>query len=821
MAEMPRACVRFLALLSFAWPGVLGLAGCSDDPGGTPPHDGPSRDAGNGNNDGGGPGPGDPDAGRPDAGIILPPASGPLVISEIMYHPVLEEDFIDWHEFVEIHNPTSDTVSLDGWKLEGGIAYTFPAGAAIAPGAYLVVARHRPSLLAVYPGVDQAAVLGDYQGELDNGGDPIVLRRADGEGSDAFEYDDDAPWPVAADGMGAGESWLRPELQPEEDHRYLGYSMERVSFAVPAGEPANWVGSALDAPTPGSANTGAREVPYVIARSHAVGPLAGPLGPVRGGEPARLLVQMSSVGVIDAAEVEFFVDDVTRTGEPVSSAELRDDGDGGDDTAGDRVYTAALPAQAERSIVRYRVRVTAGTETRQAAPRPDDPFDWHAYYVAPVIATSTPVYELFIDPDQWTTMYQNVDNGRVDGCAERPEWNDKVPAVFVHDGRVYDVRVRYQGSRFNRTNPDRATIADEDWPFPAPAVPDPLEVLSWRIQFPRYDRFKKRKVVIVNKFTSSCPGLAAGVGMQLFAQAGLPAPKGRYVRFYVNGGYYRYAMDYERPGEDMLERHFDELVDRGEWPAGYEIGHLFKSRGCNCDEGPYSYGDGRLINAYCGHPAEERYASTYDRKTHEWLGHEELIALIQGMHVARGQGTPALRTYLAEHFDIDAALTYIAIMNWSVPYDDMYQNYYLYQRREDLKWMILPWDLDRNFGDWRGEEQNGPASSIFVGARGNPDNGNDQANFFKDSLLRAFTEEYRQKLDELNQGLLHPDNLNAQVDAYWATASRTEAYAAAANYLCYQLADGSGANLFKQFVTARHAHVESVVFSEQLNPPPP
>jgi CotH kinase protein/Lamin Tail Domain len=811
---MPRARARFLALLLIILPG---MAGCgSDDGDGQPPEDGPSGgvDAGT-PPDGSGPGPGDPDAGPPPDAIVLPPVEGPVVISEVMYHPVLEEDFIDWHEFVEIHNPSPDTVSLTGWKLEGGIAYMFPDGTEIAAGAYLVVARNRPSLLAVYPGVNEAAVLGDYQGELDNGGDPIVLRKADGEASDALEYDDDAPWPVAADGLGAGENWLKPELQPEEAHRYLGYSMERVSFSFPATEAANWVVSALDAPTPGSANSGARAVPHVVARAHGVSPASGQAGPVRGGEEALMRVQMSAVGAIDSAEVEYFVDDVTRTGEPVSAVALYDDGTSGDATAGDRLYTGTLPAQAERSIVRYRVRVTAEGAERVASPRPDDPFEWHAYYVSPVIASQAPVYELFIDPDAWTTMYQNVDNGRVNGCAIRPEWNDKLPAVFVHNGHVYDVRVRYQGSRFNRINPDRAVI--NDWPFPGPDVPDPLAVLSWRIQFPRYDRFSKRRVVIVNKFTSSCPGLAAGVGMQLFAEAGLPAPKARYVRFYVNGGYYRYAMDYERPGEDMLERYFDELVDRGEWPAGYEIGHLFKSRGCNCDEGPYSYGDGRLIGASCGYTAAERYAETYARKTHEWLGHEELIALIQGMHTARAQGPVALRAYLEEKFDVDAALTYIAIMNWSVPYDDMYQNFFLYQRREDLKWMILPWDLDRNFGDWKGEQQMGPASSIFVGALGNPDNGNDQANYFKDSLLRSFTAEYRQKLDELNQTLLRPEHINPMVDAFYAGGVVPEAQAALSPISCYQFAQSQGDDEFKAFTSARNTHVGNVVFNEVLN----
>jgi hypothetical protein len=807
---MPSARDRLFAPGWIAWLIVSGLAGCGG-PGGGEPRDGSPIDAGPRD---GAPAPGDPDAGSPDAGIVLPPVEGPLAISEIMYHPVLEEDFVDRHELVEIHNPTEAAVSLDGWTIEGGIAYAFPAGAELAAGAYLVVARQRDALLSVNPGVDAAGVLGDYAGELDNGRELLILRRADGAASDALVYDDDAPWPVAADAMGAGESWLRPALRPEELHRYRGYSMERVSFALPAADPANWVASALDAPTPGSANTGARAVPYAIALWHRAAPLSGEPRPIRAGDEVRLRVQISAAGAdaIEAAALEYFVDDIARADEPVLAAALGDDGAAGDERAGDRVYTAVLPAQAERAIVRYRVRVTEAGQERVASPRPDDPYEWHAYYVSPVIDTTTPVYELFVDPAAWTTMYENIDDGRVDACAVRPEWNDKVPAVFVHNGHVYDVRVRYQGSRFNRTTSEQM----ESWPYPAPAAPSPLEVMSWRVQFPRYDRFDKRRVVLINKLMDGCPGLTAGVGMQLFAEAGVPAPRARYVRFYVNGGYYRYALDLERPGEDMLERFFDALVDQGEWPAGYEIGHLYKATGCNCDEGPYSWGDGRALEDGCGYTAAQRYPYTYDRKTHEWLGHEALIALIEGMHAARAQGAAALRAYLAEKLDVEQVLTYLAIINWSVPYDDMYHNYYLYQRREDGKWMMFPWDLDRNFGDWKGEQLLGPQSSIFVGALANPDNGNDQANYFKDSLLRAFTAEYRQRLAELNETVLHPAHVAALVDAFFAKASRDEAEQALSPVSCYFV---DGGDNFKQFATERHAHVADAASTEAINPP--
>ena len=62
-----------------------------------------------------------------------------VVISEIMYHPVELPAFNpdgspvldlsdDVHEYVEFHNSGTATANLSGWRLAGGISFTFPAG---------------------------------------------------------------------------------------------------------------------------------------------------------------------------------------------------------------------------------------------------------------------------------------------------------------------------------------------------------------------------------------------------------------------------------------------------------------------------------------------------------------------------------------------------------------------------------------------------------------------------------------------------------------------------------------------------------------------
>jgi hypothetical protein len=106
----------------------------------------------------------------------LPFAPSPVVINEIMYHPVSGDDN---DEFVELHNPWAQAVDLSGWRFSDGIAFTFPAGARLAPQGYVAIAKNRARLLANYPAVDPALVFGDFAGTLANNGERLALAKPD------------------------------------------------------------------------------------------------------------------------------------------------------------------------------------------------------------------------------------------------------------------------------------------------------------------------------------------------------------------------------------------------------------------------------------------------------------------------------------------------------------------------------------------------------------------------------------------------------------------------------------------------------------------
>jgi hypothetical protein len=132
--------------------------------------------------------------------VTQPPPSpvDQLVITEIMYHPVHEAG-----EYIEFYNRSSDTFDLRGWHLNG-VGHTFRGGEIIGPGEYKVVCEN----VTVYQRKYQNAevVVGDYPGDLDNGGETIRLEMPVGSNSwatiDEVHYDDEHPWPAEADGWG-------------------------------------------------------------------------------------------------------------------------------------------------------------------------------------------------------------------------------------------------------------------------------------------------------------------------------------------------------------------------------------------------------------------------------------------------------------------------------------------------------------------------------------------------------------------------------------------------------------------------------------------
>ena len=140
-----------------------------------------------------------------------------IVINEIMYHPISENDD---DEYIELHNRGTSNVNVGAWQFVDGITFTIPAGTVIPASNYLVVARNRERLLSIYTNLNAGNCVGDYSGSLANSGERVALAYPhDSEVLivvDEVSYDDGGRWGLWSD---AGGSSL--ELKdPHADNRW-------------------------------------------------------------------------------------------------------------------------------------------------------------------------------------------------------------------------------------------------------------------------------------------------------------------------------------------------------------------------------------------------------------------------------------------------------------------------------------------------------------------------------------------------------------------------------------------------------------------------
>lgn len=208
------------------------------------------------------------------------PLVGPVVISEIMYHPPSATapggtNENELAEFIELHNITASAVSLSDaahptntWHLRDALDFKFPAGVSLAADARLLVVGFDPAtnaaalasfrtLYALSPAV---AIFGPWRGRLSNDGESVELEKPDAplpDGQpdagfvphilvDKVRYADRSPWPSLADGNTNG----------------VGVSIQRRNALRYGNDPVNWIAGV---PTPGAATGPAVLTPPAIS----------------------------------------------------------------------------------------------------------------------------------------------------------------------------------------------------------------------------------------------------------------------------------------------------------------------------------------------------------------------------------------------------------------------------------------------------------------------------------------------------------------------------------------------------------------------------
>lgn len=195
-----------------------------------------------------------PSLGTANSSLLI----GPIVISEVMYHPpdVLANGAY-WNnpedEFVELRNVSGGSVGLfdparntNTWKLDKAVEYSFPPSTTIPAGGVVLVVNFDPVLNPAqsnafrikYSVPAGTRMFGPYKGDLSNEDENVALYRPDNPTLDGevpyvlvdnVRYSDTTPWPNAADGY--------------------GQSLQRIDTAAYGDDVVNWVAGG---PTPGS-----------------------------------------------------------------------------------------------------------------------------------------------------------------------------------------------------------------------------------------------------------------------------------------------------------------------------------------------------------------------------------------------------------------------------------------------------------------------------------------------------------------------------------------------------------------------------------------
>ena len=284
---------------------------------------------------------------------VLPAFPGQVVINEIMYHPASENPL---EEYLELLNRGTNAVDLSGWRFVNGVDFTFPPGTVIGPGEYLVVAASLSNFQAKYSFPLVTNVIGDWTGQLSNGGEKIELADAQGNLVSEVRYADSGDWGRRVRGPLSsgtrGWDWAA-------DHDGANSSLELINSALPLDNGQNWAASPAPDGSPGAVNGSATNnlapLIYDVAHSPAI-----PRSTNQITINARVVDELPS-----GFSVTLYYRNATSTTPPAfTSTPMFDDGAHRDGAAGDGIYGAVLSAQTSGTILEYYVQTSDGLHAR-------------------------------------------------------------------------------------------------------------------------------------------------------------------------------------------------------------------------------------------------------------------------------------------------------------------------------------------------------------------------------------------------------------------------------------------------------------------------
>ena len=583
----------------------------------------------------------------------------PVVISEIMYHPPTTNVLEAWFE---IYNPAPTNVNLTGWRVTKGVAFAFPTNAMLGAGKYLVVAAHGATFAAAHPGVTN--YVAGWTGSLSRDGETIQIEDALGNTVAQVSYAAEGDWAVrrigALDGLGRqGWEWFA-------EHDGLGKSAELVNAAMPTGNGQNWSSSITVGGTPGRTNSAARtNIAPIIAEAQHIPVVPRSSDPVT--VSARILDERTNGLTVT---LNWRLDGAAG----FTSATMSDDGAHGDGLAGDGIFGAVIPPQADKAIVEFyltardlenqtrtfpNVAPSGGARTANLLYEVDN-----AAY-----AGSQPVFRLIMSQAEYDYLTTLI-------WGSEPDTDAFVNGTFINTDGVLDngttTQVRYQCGFRNRGHGTRT------------AVPH-----NFHVAFPKDNLWKGRAGQSLNtQYTHS-----QQLGSAVFRKLGLPMADSRPVQVRVNG------LNLAKPGQEQFGSYAaNEVVDdrlvKRHFPLD-DQGNLY--RGIR-DMIPGVSSDADLVWHGASYTSyTNAYVKENNNVVNDW---SDLIQLIDVLNnTADGTYAGAVSNVA----NVDEWMKYFAVNTLLDNQENSLgigtgDDFALYRGTNDTRFLLLPYDMDSLMG---------------------------------------------------------------------------------------------------------------------------
>lgn len=306
--------------------------------------------------------------------------------------------------------------------------------------------------------------------------------------------------------------------------------------------------------------------------------------------------------------------------------------------AGGDTYTATLPGVAAGHLLRYRIQASNSVGVTKA-PRVDDTIVYQGVEAQSGVTSQIPILDWFIADADYNHMIDNpLDTTIVE------------PSVLVYNGQVFDnASVNIRGNKPSRENPKQSFTFDlpagHDLLIPGKTA-DPVDTFAMEANWA--DHSHGRQILSYDAYSEA----------KVLNNETFPLRVQRNGSF---GGLFLWVDKFDGTWRDR---------------EGYSDKQFFKAEDAAWD------------------PTKSP-TFRFTKQTPKDNDYSPVVSFVNGANLT---GT-ALRNYLLSNADLPQMINYAAVTAIVQSVDSSNHNFYLSQDTSRGRWSILPWDLDKTFGN--------------------------------------------------------------------------------------------------------------------------